>query len=310
MKMTHHHISMITKDLKANFHFYHDILGLRLVNKTVNQDSTDMYHLFYGDFTGAPGTELTFFEIPLAGRTIRGTNAITRMGLLVPSYDSLVYWQQRLQEFNVTHEPITKYAGYDVLAFEDSEGLRMLLINHNGQKVQEKCTYWPNSPVEEAHRILGLCPIDLTVQSPQKTIQVLQDVFSYTVIAEAEGVYRLQSEQVAYSEFIVVTQDGPSEKPGRGSIHHIAVRAGTKENLVALNDQLKALGYMTTNVVDRHYFESVYFRDGNNLLFEIATDEPGFAQVGHGDLLGTTLHLPAELEHKRSEIESKLKPLQ
>ena len=140
----HHHISMITKDAEANNAFYKNVLGLRRVKKTVNQDDPSMYHLFYGDLTGSAGTELSFFEIPMAGHTVRGTNAITKIGLLVPSKESLLYWKQRFEQFNVKHEDITTYAGREALPFEDHEGLRLVLLNHNGEEVP---SFWKHGKI-------------------------------------------------------------------------------------------------------------------------------------------------------------------
>src|SRR5690606_9906062 len=121
MVISHHHISMYTKNVGKNDYFYQEILGLRRVKVSVNQDDPSMYHVFYGDLTGSPGTELTFFEIPLIGNTYRGTNAITQIGLLVPSYQSLLYWKERFTQFQVKHHNITNYAGHDALHFEDPE---------------------------------------------------------------------------------------------------------------------------------------------------------------------------------------------
>src|SRR5690625_4282797 len=133
----HHHISMMTKDVHQNNYFYTKVLGLRRVKVTVNQDDPTMYHLFYGDRTGSPGTELTFFEIPLAGRTYRGTNAITRIGLLIPSEQSLKYWKNRFDQFGVKHEGITTYANRSAIHFEDQDGLRMVLLVANGEKLTD-----------------------------------------------------------------------------------------------------------------------------------------------------------------------------
>lgn len=135
----HHHISMVTKNAKTNNNFYRDVLGLRRVKKTVNQDNPFMYHLFYGDLTGSAGTELSFFEMPNVGRTIRGTNAITQIGLLVPSIESLTFLKRRFESLQVAHGEITTYAGRDALHFEDPDGLRLVLLNNKDEEVPE---YW------------------------------------------------------------------------------------------------------------------------------------------------------------------------
>lgn len=309
MTIGHHHISMITKDAQTNNEFYTNVLGLRRVNYTVNQDSPNMYHIFYGDRTGAPGTELTFFEIPMVGRTQRGTNAITRIGLFVPSYQSLVYWEERLAKNGVQTEGIGLYAGRASLEFEDSEGLRFVLLNNQNKNIPAGWEAWEESDVPAEHRILGLGPIEITVREPKKTVRLLNAVFGYEVVEEKGNFTRVQTAGQDYSEIVLIQQDGPEEKPGRGSIHHLAVRAKDTEELIAWNEKLLSLGFRTSGHVDRHYFESVYVRDENNILFEIATDAPGFTITGSIDELGTKLNLPPKLEGRRAEIEAQLKPL-
>ena len=221
----HHHISMLTKNGKRNSDFYTKVLGLRRVKKTVNQDSPSMYHLFYGDLTGAAGTELSFFEMPVAGRTVRGTNAITRIGLLVPSYESLEYWKKRFELLDVEHSEITTYAGKDALFFEDHEGLRMVLLNHNGQETPTGWKAWEDSKVLTEHRILGMGTVEITVRYLSRTVDLLKELFNYTVVTEDEKEAILQSiEGETLGEIVVKEQEGPSEKPGRGSIHHLALR--------------------------------------------------------------------------------------
>jgi len=165
----HHHISMITKNAQINNHFYQKVLGLRRVKKTVNQDNPSMYHIFYGDLTGSAGTELSFFEIPNVGRTVRGTNAITQIGLLVPSLESLQYWKKRFELFDVKHEEITTFAGRTALPFEDTEGLRLILLNNNGEEIPEYWSPWEKSNVEREHRILGMGNVEITVRDLDRT---------------------------------------------------------------------------------------------------------------------------------------------
>lgn len=306
----HHHISMITKNAKKNNAFYTNVLGLRRVLVTVNQDSPNMYHLFYGDKVSAPGTELTFFEIPMAGRTQRGTNTITQIGLLVPSYQSLQYWEQRLAERGVQTDGIGIYAGRAAIQFEDPEGLRLALINNKNEPLPEQWVAWDGGDVEIEHRILGMGPIELTVREPQKTIYFVEKLFNYKVIEEKGKMTRLQTEGGTYSELVIVQQDGPAERPGRGSIHHLALRAQNDAQLRAWLEQLNELGYTTSGEVDRHYFRSVYVRDDNNILFEIATDEPGFLAFMDEADLGKELILPPKLEAHREEIVASLEPLE
>src|SRR5690625_3287888 len=177
----HHHISMITKDAKQNNYFYKNVLGLRRVKVTVNQDDPSMYHLFYGDLTGSPGTELTFFEMPLAGRTYRGTNAITRIGLLVSSVESLTFWKKRFEQFEVKHEDITTYANRPALHFEDQDGLRMVLLVVNSEKLSHYKA-WERSPVPIEHQIQGMGPVEITVRRSEKLISTLTEIFGYSVV--------------------------------------------------------------------------------------------------------------------------------
>ena len=306
----HHHISMLTKNGKRNHDFYTKVLGLRRVKKTVNQDSPSMYHLFYGDLTGAPGTELTFFEMPVAGRTVRGTNAITRIGLLVPSFESLVYWKKRFDLLDVEHGEITTYAGKDALFFEDHEGLRMVLLNHEGEEVPEGWQAWQDATILPEHRILGMGTVEMTVRHLHRTVHVLKDLFHYTVITENDHEVRLQSVQgETCGEIVVIEKEGPSEKPGRGSIHHLALRVESVEELHKWYALIKERGFDSSDIVDRFYFQSIYFRDRNGILFELATDGPGFLVDSTVEELGEKLDLPPFLEGRRTEIEAQLEPL-
>lgn len=306
----HHHISMITKDAQLNNQFYEKVLGMRRVKKTVNQDSPSMYHLFYGDLTGSPGTELSFFEMTNAGKTVRGTNAITKIGLLVPSLESLTYWKNRFEQLDVKHDEITTYAGREALPFEDSEGLRLVLLNNNGEKIPELWSAWEDSEVEQDHRILGMGTTEITVRYLERTAKTLKEIFGYMEVArsEKEAIFQSVAGQ-AFGEILVQQQEGPSEKPGRGSIHHLAIRVRNEEELRYWDGVVKKRGFDSSGVVDRYYFQSLYFRDSNGILFEIATDGPGFTRDSTVEALGTGLDLPPFLEDRRAEIESKLKPI-
>lgn len=306
----HHHISMITKNASQNNHFYIEVLGLRRVKMTVNQDSPSMYHLFYGDRTGSAGTELSFFEIPVVGRTHRGTNAITRIGLLVPSEASLTYWKARFEELGVQHGDITTYANRPALHFEDAEGLRMVLLVSNGEKVAHWET-WEKSTVPEEHQIQGMGSVEITVRRIDKLANTLTEMFGYTEVSrtEEEAIFQSVKREV-FGEIVVKYLDGPSEKPGRGSIHHLAIRVKNEIELVYWDEKVRERGFQSSGIVDRFYFKSLYFRESNGILFEIATDGPGFTIDGDIDTLGEKLDLPPFLEERRKEIEEKLQPIE
>ncbi|MVO98317.1 ring-cleaving dioxygenase [Paenibacillus lutrae] len=306
----HHHISMLTKNAQLNNRFYQDVLGLRRVKKTVNQDNPAMYHLFYGDLTGSPGTELSFFEIPLAGSTVRGTNAITRIGMLVPSLESLTYWKNRFVSLGIKHEELTRYGGREALFFEDPEGLRMMLINNNGETVPEHWSAWEDSIIDPQHRILGMGTVEITVRNLQSMANTLMDLFGYSEAGrtDEEAIYQSVAGQ-AYGEIIVKYEDGPGEKPGKGSVHHLAIRVKNVDELRFWDQVVKERGFHSTGIVDRYYFQSLYFRETNGILFEIATDGPGFTVDATIEELGKGLDLPPFLEDRRAEIEARLVPL-
>lgn len=307
----HHHISMVTKNGQRNNHFYQNVLGLRRVKKTVNQDDPSMYHLFYGDVTGSAGTELSFFEIPMVGKTKRGTNAITRIGLLVPSYESLLYWKQRFAALGVVHGELTKYAGRAALHFEDEEGLRLVLLNNQGEEVPEDWQAWEDTPAAREHRILGMGAVEITVRSPDTLAGTLTKVFGYQEAARsAEGVLYQSIQGEAFGEIVIAQQDGPKEKPGRGSIHHLAIRVMDGRELREWQKRIQEHGFEVMKITDRYYFESLYFREENGILFELATDGPGFTRDSTVEALGKTLDLPPLLEGKREEIEEKLTPIE
>ena len=307
----HHHISMITKKGQQNNQFYVKVLGLRRVKKTVNQDDPSMYHLFYGDLTGSAGTELSFFEIPMAGSTRRGTNAITRIGLLVPSYDSLLYWKERFELLDVKHGELTKYAGRDALHFEDTEGLRLVLLNNNDDEVPAFWQTWDDSIVVEEHRILGMGAVEMTVQSLDSLANTLENLFGYELASRTakEAIYQSVKGQ-SFGEIVIVEKDGPKEKPGKGSVHHVAIRVKDGDELREWNQRIQDFGFEVNKITDRYYFESLYFREENGILFELATDGPGFTVDSTIESLGKELDLPPFLESKRVEIEAKLEPIE
>ncbi|MFS0788167.1 ring-cleaving dioxygenase [Shouchella sp. 1P09AA] len=308
----HHHVSSLTANAERNLAFYRNILGMRLVKKTVNQDNTSNYHLFYADSKGSPGTEVTFFEIPLLAQKREGTNRIYEIGLLVPSNEALQFWSERFNKYQVKHEEIRERNGVLVLPFQDPDGHRMsLVVDQDASPVLENGT----DEVSGEHAIIGLGPATLQVRYAEPTGQVLTDVLGftqtgqytngdYTVLVFAIGENGLSSEI-----HVEENKDLPKAREGRGSVHHIAFRVETEEELRQWVDHIEKEGFTTSGFVDRYYFKSLYFRESNGILYELATDGPGFDIDEKLEDLGKELSLPPFLEPKRKEIEAKLKPL-
>ncbi|WP_156291887.1 ring-cleaving dioxygenase [Oceanobacillus salinisoli] len=251
-----------------------------------------------------------FLKIPAAGSTHRGTNAITQIGLLVPSYNSLLFWKNRLSQFNVKHGEITTYAGRDALHFEDPEGLRLILLNNNGRSIPDAWQAWTDSVVPEENRILGMGSIEITVNSLDSIANMLENIFNYKKVlrTENEAIYQAINGEI-FGEIVIKQLGGPKERPGKGSIHHLAIRVeGT--NLQKWDEKIKAAGYRTSGVVDRYYFNSIYFREANGVMFEVVSDGPGFTADSTVEELGTKLGLPPFLEERRGEIEANLVPIE
>lgn len=290
MKLTgYHHLTAITADAPGNFRYYTEILGLRLVKKTVNQDDTSAYHLFYADGKATPGTDITFFDWP-APPERRGTSSISRTGLRVPSADSLSYWSERLQR------PIQN----GIIEFEDPEGQRLSLhVDPNPES-----TPWSDSPVPPKHQISGLGPIQLTVPRRERTAKVLQSVLGMTSSANPEIFHFGTNAELHLKE----DRQLQPARQGAGAVHHVAFRIPDAD-YDAWADRLATLGMPSSGPVDRFYFRSLYFREPNGILFEIATDGPGFTADEPLESLGKHLALPPFLEPQRAQIEAGLKPL-
>lgn len=305
----HHHISMFTEDGMRNNQFYTDVLGLRRVKKTVNQDNPSMYHLFYGDQIGSPGTELSFFELKQQQKR-KGTNRISHVGLLVNSHDSLVFWLERFNDLGVKHGQLELINNRESLYFEDPDGLPLYLMNREEEVIPAFWQNYRHPDVPEEYRILGMGPIVLTVREPQLTGKLLVETLGYTPIRETstESIYQAVAGEVS-GEIIIKQQSGQRERQGAGSVHHLALRVKEPAEMTSWVQKLEDAGYRHSGMKDRFYFKSLYFRDRNSILFELATDGPGFTIDSTVANLGKKLDLPPFLESQRQEIEAKLRPL-
>ncbi|MFB2550040.1 ring-cleaving dioxygenase [Ensifer soli] len=308
-----HHLTAITANAPANLHFYTQVLGLRLVKKTVNQDDTTAYHLFYADGAASPGTDLTFFDWPV-GPERRGTHSVARTGLRVSGRASLDWWKARLDAHGVTSGAVTEIDGRAAIDFEDGEGQRFRLLDDGGLAPSHP---WERSPVPAEHQIKGLGPIVLSVPALETTQAVLTHVMNMAESRtypspDGEGTVHVFSmgEGGPAAELHVAVQPGlPVARQGAGAVHHVAFRTPDAEGLKAWTERLKGFRLPSSGEVERYYFRSLYFREPNGILFEIATDGPGFAVDEPMETLGESLSLPPFLEHKRQQIEARLKPL-
>ncbi len=313
-----HHLTAVSARIRDNKRFYTETLGLRLVKRSVNQDDTSAYHLFYSDRVGTPGNDLTFFDWAVVPER-RGGHTVTRTGLRVTDADSLLYWQIRLQTLGVAQGDIVTRDGRLTLDFEDPEGQRLALVVDDG--AGDPTTPWERSPVPAEHQIRGLGPITMTIPNLSSTDRVLREVLSFRPVREypdpdhaAHGVhvYAMGDDATGgpHAELhVAVRPDLAPASPGAGGVHHVAFRTPDDAGYRAWHERLNAAGIRNSGPVDRYYFRSLYFREPSGILFEIATDGPGFAADEPVETLGERLALPPFLEPRRARIVAGLKPL-
>ncbi|CAM4098426.1 ring-cleaving dioxygenase [Lederbergia lenta] len=313
-----HHVSAMTANATINLDFYTNIMGMRLVKKTVNQDDTSVYHLFYGDEKGNPGTELTFFEIPMAARNHEGVSSISALSLRVANDEALTFWKKRFEEIGVKHEEITERANRATLAFTDPEGQRLILVSDESNNGVASGTPWEKSPIPQIHGITGLGPVKLTVRDAEPTAHVLTELMGFRQKGQYPSLVQGQPDIAVYETgeggsgaeiHLEERSDLPPERLGRGGVHHVAFRVENEEELRKWIKHIRSAKFPNSGFVDRFYFKSLYFREPNGILFELATDGPGFDTDEHIDHLGESLALPPFLEEQREQIEAHLQPL-
>lgn len=308
-----HHLTAVSAKIRDNHHFYTGTVGMRLVKRSVNQDDTSAYHLFYADAKGSPGTDLTFFDWPV-DRERRGTHAITRTGLRVAGLEALEWWKEHLRQKGIAAGEIAERDGRLTLDFEDAEGQRIALVDDAGKGESHP---WTASPVPAAQQVRGLGPITMSVPALKPTDAVLRQALNMRPVREyAHPDDAKQTVHVyemgpggASAELHVAVQPGlPVTRQGAGGVHHVAFRTPDAD-YDAWAERLNTLGIPNSGKVDRYYFRSLYFREPNGILFEIASDGPGFGVDENEATLGEQVVLPPFLEPRRQEIVSKLKPI-
>jgi glyoxalase family protein len=301
-----HHVTAICGEPQRNVDFYAGLLGLRLVKKTVNFDDPGTYHLYYGDGAGSPGSIMTFFPWASAPKGRIGAGQLTVTSFSFPA-SSLGYWTERLVESGVRFEKPEDRFGETVLRFPDPDGLRLELV----AAADDNREGWDGGPVPAEHALRGFHHVTLLSTAPAGTAQLMTGTLGFRQTGEAEGRTRFEAGEGGPGTTVDVADGAgfPRGTMGVGTVHHVAFRVPDEETQLELREKVAALGYNVTPVLDRNYFRSIYFREPGGVLFEIATDPPGFAADEDPEHLGEQLKLPPWLEPRREEIEAVLEPL-
>lgn len=308
-----HHLTAVSARIRENHRFYTGTLGMRLVKRSVNQDDVSAYHLFYADALGTPGTDLTFFDWDVAPE-VRGTRSITRTHLRVAGLPALQFWERHLADQGISSTGIAERDGRLTLDFEDPEGQRLALVDDQGAGQAHP---WKRSPVPAEHQVRGLGPILMSVPVLAPTDALLRGAANMRPVREYPHphnskhlvhVYEMGSGGPNAELHVAVQPDLPAVRPGAGGVHHVAFRTPDAD-YDAWAERLQSLGVPNSGKVDRYWFRSLYFREPNGVLFEIATEGPGFGVDEDVETLGEKIVLPPFLEPHRTEIVANLKPI-
>jgi catechol 2,3-dioxygenase-like lactoylglutathione lyase family enzyme len=302
-----HHVTAVAGEPQRNIDFYSGILGLRLVKLTVNFDDPTTYHFYYGDNVGHPGTILTFFPWPGAPRGLLGTGQLTTTSFSIPE-DSAGYWVERFKNYGVEFRgPIQRF-DERVLLFSDPDGLQLELVANKNPKETDE---WKEGRVPAEHAIRGFYGVTITEADQARTTSLLTDTMGFRQVAREDGRIRFEAGAGGPSSIIDVlhSPDALRGIVSVGTVHHVAWRTPNDEQQAEWREKLVDAGLNVTPVIDRKYFHSIYFREPGGVLFEIATDPPGFAVDEPADSLGLQLKLPPWLESSRHEIEQSLPPV-
>lgn len=309
-----HHVTAVTGKVGNNVDFYTRVLGLRLVKKSVNQDDVSAYHLFYADKVGTPGTDMTFFDWPQTGPDRRGTDSIATTLFRVNGRAALDYWVSRLDEHSVKHGAIETLAGRDLLRLEDAEGQRLALVDDGGQPFEAQP--WDAADVPVEYTIHGFYAVMLSTPRLSLLTPILVGILGFaemerTTNADGETVviYGMDGGGPGKEVHVVEQSSKRAAWLGAGGVHHVAFRVKDDAEQQAWRQRLTQAGLGVSQFIDRFYFHSIYFRISNGILFEIATDGPGFATDESVETLGEKLALPPFLEPQREQIEAGLKPI-
>ncbi|MGX8176983.1 ring-cleaving dioxygenase [Exiguobacterium undae] len=306
-----HHVTAITSSAEKNYEFFTNVLGMRLVKKTVNQDDIQTYHLFFADDKGSAGTDMTFFDFPGIPKGTHGTNEIFKTAFRVPTDEALHYWIKRFDKYDVKHRGIKEQFGKKTLSFVDFDDQQYMLISDEHNEGIASGTPWQNGPVPLEFAITGLGPIHIRIAEFDRLKEVLEKAMLMREIDQAGSLHLFEMGQGGNGAQVVVEHNLllPSGRQGFGTVHHVAFRV---EDTAALNEwieRMQDLQFNTSGYVDRFFFESLYARVARGVLFEWATDGPGFLGDEPYETVGEKLSLPPFLESQRQQIEQMVRPI-
>ncbi|MFC4711443.1 ring-cleaving dioxygenase [Planococcus dechangensis] len=306
-----HHVTAITSSAEKNYEFFTYVLGMRLVKKTVNQDDIQTYHLFFADDKGTAGTDMTFFDFPGIPKGTHGTNEIYKTAFRVPSDEALSYWEKRFDKYEVQHNAIREQFGVKTLSFSDFDEQQYMLVSDENNKGVAAGTPWQDGPVPLEFAITGLGPIHIRIGQFDYLKQVLEQAMHMREVASEGDTHLFEMGEGGNGAQVIVEHNTalPSGVQGFGTVHHAAFRVADREALNEWISHMEQTGFSTSGYVDRFFFESLYARVAPGLLFEWATDGPGFLGDEPYETLGEKLSLPPFLEPKREQIESMVRPI-
>jgi glyoxalase family protein len=300
-----HHVTAIASEPQRNLDFHAGVLGLRLVKRTINFDDPGSYHFYFADGVGTPGTILTFFPWPNARRGVRGTGEVEATAFAIPA-ESAGYWLERLKEHHVPAERTAARFGEEVIRLADADGMPIELIASTGGGKTQETQPWTGGPVPAEHALRGFHSVSLSLEDTGETATLLTATLGYERAGEAGSRTRFIAPGEGGVGKIIDLVQSPNAQPGRlgaGSVHHIALRVADDAQQLEWREKLSRLGYGVSPVMDRTYFHSIYFREPGGVLFEIATDPPGFTADESVEELGAHLRLPSWMESSRPRIE-------
>lgn len=306
-----HHVTAITSSAEENYKFFTYVLGMRLVKKTVNQDDIQTYHLFFADDVGGAGTDMTFFDFPNIPKGTHGTNEIYRTGFRIPTDAALDYWVERFDRLDVKHTGIQEQFGTKVVSFVDFDDQQYQLVSDENNKGVAAGTPWQKGPIPLEYAITGLGPITIRIAEFDYMKEVLEKVLLFKEIGQEEAFHLFEVGEGGNGAQVIVEKNIilPPGRQGFGTVHHAAFRVEDRAVLDEWTNRMESFGFQTSGFVDRFFFQSLYSRVANGILFEFATDGPGFMGDEPYETLGEKLSLPPFLEPKREQIEGLVRPI-